>query len=127
MGCGEESGGRFGGFRNLVCLVFAAAVCLRFAGAEWAGASLGKRVLVAVYLFLGCLVLGLISAALRVILPLIGSAYDRPTIPESIVPGLKDGLVGGAILLFLAGILLVKDFLTPLLDFAKLLISKIPL
>jgi hypothetical protein len=121
MGFGEEFQQRFGGLWNTIFLILLVVVCLRFAGAEWTGAPLRTRLLVALYLFLGCVGCGIIFALSRIIVALSEPSYSRPSTPESIVWGLKYGAATGMVLLILAGILLVKDFLTPLLD----LLSKV--
>jgi hypothetical protein len=109
----DQLRGRFGGFWNKVFLILVAIVCLRFAGAEWAGAPLSKRLLVALLLMLGCFGLGIVFGVFR-----IAVEHSDPFRhwDECIAWGLKSGIATASVLLFLVGVLMVKDYLGPLSD-----------
>ena len=121
----EELRRRFGGFWNTIFLIVVVVVCLRFAGAEWAGAPLGKRLLVALCLFLGCTGLGIPFSLGRIFAARSKPISGRPTTAESIAWGLKYGVGTGTVLLVLVGALMVKDFLGPLLDLLSKLFEKL--
>lgn len=112
----DELAKRFGGFWNSILLLVGVVVCMRFAGAEWKAQGLDVRLLRSLGLFLACFGLGAMFATGRVLASRFGGGYSRSSWHADLAWGMKFGFGAGVVLMFITGVLLVEDYLKPLLD-----------
>ena len=96
MSMESEMRAKFGGLWNSFLLLFVVIVCMRFSGLEQAGESLSEKILCGIHLFLGCIAAGILLGILR---------------SANFTQGLKYGIVGGGVLIFLIGLLHFDNFL----------------
>lgn len=117
----DEIKKRFSGFKNSLFLLLALIISLRFAGADAESQPLKGRLEYALGLILGIAILGIILGFARIIIRKINRKNEFQTIAPGIdfVSGFKYGVVAGTVILFLVGVLMVKDFLKPVEDIAK--------
>jgi hypothetical protein len=117
MSLADELIKRFRGRWMVGVLFVGLFVCGRFAGAAWHTQGLDVKLLRSLWLYLSCFGLGLVFAICLLIARRIGkTGYSKPPVVADIAWGLKYGFVVGVLLVFVAGVLLVDDYLKPILD-----------
>ncbi len=119
---------KFAGLSNAIVLILILIACVRFSGAEWQAPEydLGVRLLRAFYIVLGVIALGFLMAAARLIIARFDSpAFWKNRADEIAVSAFKTGLIIGGIIVFAAGVLLVKDYLGPFEKVIEILMEKL--
>ena len=111
MSMESEIRARFGGFWNSLILLFVIVVCLRFASLDLAAENLLARVHCAIHLFLGCVAAGILLGILKIFLSFSNQTYTRAPASANFAAGLKYGIVGGGLLIFIVGIMQLDNFL----------------
>ena len=111
MSMESEMRAKFGGLWNSFLLLFVVIVCMRFSGLEQAGERLSEKILCGIHLFLGCIAAGILLGILRIFLGFSNDTYTRAPASANFTQGLKYGIVGGGVLIFLIGLLHFDNFL----------------
>jgi hypothetical protein len=115
----------FGGLLNSLLIILVLIVCLRFSDAAWGTADVQMRFLRALYMFGSIISLSVIFVIIRAIslkVHPLQIKYGHPYF-KAIMISAKYGFVTGGILVAIAGILIVNDFLDPFKDFIELTLS----
>ncbi len=125
MSMESEVKAKFGGFWNSLVILLVIIICLRFSSIALAEEELGERLLCSLHLFLICIGAGIVLGILRIFLSFSNETYTRAPAAANFTSGIRFGIVAGGVLILLAGVVQLENFLGPLQAVLDALFAKL--